>query len=205
MKPWYRAFIYLITLPWDLLSWPMILLIRLFWGENLHWEQEPTQGSWALTCDLKPDSWPCRSWYARKYKIDGKKTKVENHPDVQDVYGKYRTWGGTTLGPHAIFYAPGRRVKGKWWTIQQHEHRHCEQGEVAMFQGFMYGLPVFIWSMVFGGLLWIMALIMWTLGYVSMTAGFLVAMLRGEEAYRGSAHEEAAYDNDDLYEIRQGK
>lgn len=205
MKPWYRVFLYLVCLPWDLVTWPMILLIRLFWGENLRWEREPTQGSPALTCDLKPYSWAARTWYARKYKINGKKTKVENHPDVQDVYGKYRTWGGTTLGPHAIFYGPGRRVEGKWWAVQQHEHRHVEQGEAAMMQGFMFGLPVFISAMIMSTWLWIMALVMWTLGYVSMTANFFVALLRGEEAYRGSHHEEAAYDNDDLWEIREGK
>lgn len=195
MTPWYRIFIYLICLPWDVLTWPMILAIRLFWGENLRFEKEPTQGGPVLTVDLKPYSWPCRTWYAIKVN----RKKVENRLDVQDTYGKYRTWGGTTLGPHAIFYGPGRRVEGKWWEIQQHEHRHSEQGEAYMFAALMFAAPVFIYSMVYGNQLWIMSLIMWTLGYVSMTANFLVAILRGENPYRGSHHEEAAYDNSNLF------
>lgn len=195
MKPWYRIFIYLFTIAWDVITWPMIVLIWAFWGENLYWEREPTQGSWALTCDLKPYSWASRTWYT--YKVDGK--KIENNPDVQDVYGKFRTWGGTTLGPHAIFYGPGRRVRGKWWAVQQHEHRHCEQGEAAMIASFMYATPVFIHSMIFGNLLWVMALVMHALGYVSMIANFFTAILRGEKAYRGSHHEEGAYDHTELW------
>ncbi len=195
MKPWYRIFIYLFTIVWDVITWPMIVLIWAFWGENLCWEREPTQGNWALTCDLKPYSWASRTGYT--YKVDGE--KIENNKDVQDIYGKFRTWGGTTLGPHAIFYGPGRRVKGKWWGVQQHEHRHCEQGEAAMIASFMYATPVFIHSMIYGNLLWVMALVMWTLGYVSMTANFFTAMLRGEKAYRGSHHEEGAYDHTELF------
>jgi hypothetical protein len=38
-----------------------------------------------------------------------------------------------------------------------------------------------------------------------MAANFIVALLRGEKGYRGSHHEEAAYDNDELYENREGK
>ena len=68
-----------------------------------------------------------------------------------------------------------------------------------MLQAFMFALPVFIHSMIFGNLLWVMALVMWALGYVSMTANFFIAMLRGEQAYRGSHHEEGAYDHAELW------
>ena len=200
---WYQYFIYLFTLSWDVITWFLIFCIWLFWGTNLSWEREPTQGSWCLTCDLKPYSWPSRTWYAQKYRINGKKTKLENRKDLQDIYGRFRTWGGTTLGPHAIFYGPGVRRPGKWWTTQQHEHRHSEQGEVAMMQSFMFAVPVFTHSMIYDNNLWIMALVMWTLGYVSMVAGFFIAIMRGEKGYRGSVHEEGAYDHDDLWEIRQ--
>lgn len=199
---WYQYLIYLFTIPWDLLTWPLIVLIRWFWGENLCWERSPENGSWVLTVDLKPDSWPCRTWYTIKKKVNGKKTKIENRPDVHSVYGKFRTWAGTTLGPHAIFYGPGRRVKGKWWATQFHEHIHSEQGESAMVRAFLFALPVFIHSMIYGNNLWIMALVMWTLGYVSMISGFFVAFLRSEPGYMGSVHEEHAYDSTELFNKR---
>jgi hypothetical protein len=195
MKPWYRFLMYAFTLAWDLITWPLILLMRLFWGENLCWEREPKQGNWALTCDLKKDSWPCRTWYA--YKIRRKKVLI--HPNMKAKFGTYRTWAGTTLGPHAIFYGPGRRSPGIWGPVQEHEHRHCEQGEAGMVASFMYALPVFIYSMMYHNMLWIMALVMWTLGYVSMVANFFVAFLRGENLYEGSHHEEAAYDHGKVF------
>lgn len=200
MKPWYRVFIYLFTIPWDLITWPMILLIHLFWGTGLQWERKPGQGTPCLTTELKPNSWPTRTWYT--YKVKGMKVPI--HPGAQERFGKYRTWAGTTLGPHAIFYGPGRRVPGEWGSVQEHEHTHSEQGEAAMVTSFMYALPVFIHSMIYSNLLWIMALVMWTLGYVSMIANFFVAVLRGEKAYRGSIHEEGAYDRTKLYKLGRG-
>lgn len=195
---WYQYFLYFFTLPWDIVGWLGVLLLRLFWGENLRWECAPENGSWCLTCDLRPDSWPCRTWYTYKVKVNGKKQKIANRPDVHSIYGPYRTWAGTTISPHAIFYGPGRRVEGKWWGTQHHEHIHSEQGEGVMVRGFFFALPVFIHSMIYDNNLWIMALLMWFLSYGSMFANYIVAWLRGEEGYRGSVHEEHAYDGTEL-------
>jgi hypothetical protein len=74
-----------------------------------------------------------------------------------------------------------------------------EQGEAKMMASFMYALPVFIHSMIYGNLLWVMSLVMWALGYVSMIANFFIAFLRGESGYRGSHHEEAAYDHGKVF------
>jgi hypothetical protein len=191
MTPWYRTFIYLFTLPWDLVTWLIICFMRLCWGENLKWERDvDAHGSPVLTCDLKPNSWPARTWYT--YKVGGKKQPV--HPSLQERYGEYRTWGGTTLGPHAIFYGPGRRPDDQWAPIQKHEHIHTEQGEAYMLLSFMYALPFFIYGLVTHSVVvWVMALASWTLGYVFMYTNFLIAILRGEPAYRGSHHEESAY------------
>ncbi len=62
---------YATTSAWDILVIPLILLIHLLWGENLR-----TEGLSVCT-DLKPDSWPRRTWFAK--------------------------WGGITLG-HAIMF-----------------------------------------------------------------------------------------------------
>ena len=192
MTPWYRIFIYMVCFPWDVITWPLICLIRLFWGENLRWERDvDDKGSFCLTVDLKPDSWPTRTWYT--YKVNGQKQLMP--PDLKERYGTYRTWGGTTIGPHAIFYGPGKRPEPDGWSmLQEHENVHSEQGEAYMLLSFMYSLPFFIYGIVtHDKFVWITALVSWTLGYVYMYTNFIIALLRGEPAYRGSHHEEAAY------------
>ena len=64
---------YAVTLSWNVLAVPLVLLIHLMWGEHLHRE------GLAVCTELRPDSWPKRTWYAK--------------------------WGGTTFG-HAIMYGP---------------------------------------------------------------------------------------------------
>lgn len=191
MKPWYRFLLYIPSLPWDLFSWFLICCIRLFWGENLVWERdEKHHGSPVLTCDLKPNSWPARTWYT--YRVNRK--KIPTHPSLQERYGMFRTWGGTTLGPHSIFYGPGRRVTPNWAIIQRHEHVHSHQGEAYMLLSFVAAIPFFVYGLCTQNLVvWVMALVLWTLGYVLIFTNFIVAVLRGDKAYRGSHHEQAAY------------
>lgn len=204
---WYQYFIYLFTLPWDLLTWPAILFIRLFWGQNLCWERAPENGSWCLTVDLKPDSWPARTWYTYKIKKNGKKQKIPNRPDVHDIYGPYRTWAGTVLSPHSIMYGPGRRVPGKWWGVQHHEHIHSEQGEASMLYAFWFTLPPLIYGLVYSLTgLWVMSLILWVLSFIIMVVvNTLTAVLRGEPAYMGSHHEEHAYKSTEVFNQKRGK
>lgn len=191
MTPWYRVFIYFFALPWDLISWSLILCIRLFWGQNLKWERDAeAKGSPCLTVDLKPNSWPARTWYA--VRVDGKKQSI--HPHLQGRYGMYRTWGATTLGPHAIFYGPGHRVGDEWALVQRHEHVHSEQGESYMLSSFVISLPFFIYGLNSATIaVWAMSLVAWSLGYLLMFTAFVIALLRGESAYRGSHTEEGAY------------
>jgi len=178
---WLRRLVtFLVALPNDLLvGWPAILLIRLFWGEHLRWEDE------ALVCQLRKDSWPARSWY--RHKVDG---KYEKRAD-----GSWRTWGATTLG-HAIFYGPGHALRGApehYLRIQRHEHVHVEQCEEAMLRSFLAGVAVAIATHHH-----VLAAAIWTFGYIAMgTCGWAVAWLRGENPYRGSQHEESAYAQED--------
>ena len=173
-EPKRRALLYLVSLPADILwGWPIILLIRLLWGKNFEWESE------ALVCDLRPESWPARTWYTR--------------------------WGGTTLSPHAIFYKDGlRNSPGKPWAgIQVHEHVHVEQGEASCLRSFLVALGTSVLLLTLGHswpALWA-GLILWILGYPLMgIANWGTAWLRGEEPYEGSNHEESAYAQGEIFE-----
>ena len=193
--------LYLMALPWNLtICWPAVLLIRLFWGKNLRWEKDPSKDSgdgYSLWTDLRPGSWPSRSWYT--YKTDGKKTPNPMH--LVEKFGPYRTWGGTTLG-HGGFYGPGQ-VTGEWSRLQEHEHIHVEQYEAAMFRSFFTST---VWLIVVLALghptaAFITWLVMWWGGYLWMgVANWTTAVLRGEPAYRGSHHEESAYAQDDNWQ-----
>ena len=201
---WTHWILYAIALPWDLLvAWPTVLLIRLFWGEDLRWETPAPYDKWkgggggpCLTCRIRRSSFPVtpgtfpKGWYMRKGR-DGR-------PD--------RPWGGTTLG-HGIFYGPnGRGDKGTEWTRTQiHEHVHVEQGEAAMLQGFLVALAagIVLWSLGHPVAGTVMFLTIWTLGYLlNSVGGWLTSLCRGEEAYWGSTHEESARAQTDKLEGR---
>jgi hypothetical protein len=80
--------------------------------------------------------------------------------------------------------------------LEYHEHVHVEQYEVVMF---------FVFVVLFGFVLnsvirkqfseiYLLVLAYWALGgLLGSVSGWVIAILRGEEAYRGSHHEEAAY------------
>jgi hypothetical protein len=205
MMKWTHWILYLICLPWDLfVAWPVVLLIRLFWGEELRWEKPPPYtrehgggGGWVLTCKIRKGSFPVtegtwpKGWYLRTGK-DGKK----------------RSWGGTALG-HGIFYganvnrvvrSAGEHTFVKWLRVQAHEHIHVEQAEVAMLRAFIVGLVSGIVLLALGHPLAALFTFLgiWTAGYLMMgVAGWLTAVLRGEPHYWGSTHEESARAQDD--------
>lgn len=188
MKYLVMIILYLVSLPADLLGMLAVLIVRAAWGENLRFETvEDRNGLPALACDLKPDSWPCRTWYRQK--MGGE--YVTRPEELVDQYGTWITWGGTTLAPHAVFYGPGQAAVDQDYTteVQYHEHVHCEQGEAHMLSSAIVGLTVVVFGPVWLGIL------VWSTGYIFMgLGGWLTAALRGEEAYRGSYHEEAAYE-----------
>ena len=189
MKPKRHIVLYIIALPWNLLvAWPVVLLIRLFWGQGLRWETPPSYdyykgggGGPCLSCQIRPGSWAVtpgifpKGWYFNKR---------TNTP-----------WGGTALG-HAVFYGPNGRSDSKKWTeTQAHEHIHVEQFEVSMLGSFIVGLAVgiLLWALghLFEGGLAFFCI--WQAGYFMMgLSGWVTAWLRGEEMYHGSAHEESA-------------
>lgn len=183
--------LYGICLPWDLVAYLTVLLIRLFWGKGLRWETPPDAkergGGPCLTCQMKEGSLPVRKgtfpvgWYLHDRTTDPP-----------------RPWGGTTLG-HGIFYGPYGRYdddpNNTWTRTQEHEHYHVEQHEAAMVGSFIMGLATFIVLLALGHPVAASALgvSLWASGYLLMGAGgWLTAMLRGEKAYRGSQHEESA-------------
>lgn len=194
---WMHWILYFVCLPWDLLvAWPVVLLVRLFWGKNLHWETPPAYtrengggGGPCLVCQIRDGSFPVtpgrfpKGWYLR-----------DNDPDNP------RPWGGTSLG-HGIFYGPTVRLETQEWTrTQAHENIHTEQDEVAMLRSFIVGLVAGVVLLALGhqlAALWLFSGI-WFSGYLMMgVAGWLTAVLRGEPAYWGSTHEESARAQDD--------
>lgn len=164
---WNRYIPYVWTWPFDVVIWLVWLLLCSLWGENLRWEEG------CLVFNWRSGSWPARTWY--------------------------RPWGGTTLG-HAIFYNWYVKTEPdveNFEPIQVHEHVHVEQYEAWMLASCVIGLVVqltvglahgqWVTGSVLGGIIWF-------LGYAWMgVGGYLTAIVRGEDAYRGSQHEEAAY------------
>lgn len=191
MKTKKHIVLYIICLPWDILAYLVVLLIRLFWGKGLRWETPPyskeTGGGPCLTCQIKDGSLPVRKgrfpvgWYLRDRNADPP-----------------RPWGGTTLG-HGIFYGPNGRFdddpEKSWTGTQEHEHYHVEQHEAAMVASLIVGLVVFVVLLALGHPVAasIVGVGAWASGYLLMaTGGWIAALLRGEPAYRGSQHEESA-------------
>lgn len=106
--------------------------------------------------------------------------------DVPWLPGRY---GAITITPHVILYRKGRRLPSGWSRIQAHEHRHGEQYEAAG----LCSLFIALWAFLGAVECWL-ALGVWVGGpWLYMGAGYAVAWLRGEDPYRGSHNEEAAY------------
>jgi hypothetical protein len=94
-------------------------------------------------------------------------------------------WRAVTLG-HAIIYNWGEIEAGGWKPVQSHEHRHVEQFEVAMLMSFFAALI----SLSSG---FVAFFPIWVSGFLLMVvSSWLVAVIRGENIYSGSMHEEGA-------------
>ena len=184
-RPLRYALVFLWTLPADLIVWLVVFLIWALWGTKLQW----VSGLW---CELKPKSWPARSWY--RYRKNGK--VLPNKFEKREKYGYWLTWGGTTLG-HGGFYGPGRTEgEGIDTKVEYHEHIHVEQFEVAMLTAFIIGAALFahlaitqdwVSGLIGGGAIWIAGF------FLKALSGWVTAWFRGESPYWGSTHEESAY------------
>ena len=176
---------YLWTFPWDIPAWFVVLLIWLFWGTKLQW----LEGLW---CELKPNSWPTRTWYRKRNKNGAAEI---NDVEDQPTLGRWKTWGGTTVG-HRGFFGPSKSGgEGIDTPIEVHEHFHVEQYEAAMLAGLILSGSVFLATFLTGGKpIWVMHIAMWV-GFwaFSYSMSALQAWLRGESGYRGSHLEEGAY------------
>lgn len=171
---------YLVTLPNDLLiCWPAVLIIWAVTGTKLRWENG---GLW---CDIKEGSWAVNAdaflggWY-----LHYKGTPFE------------RSWGGTTLG-HGGWYGPGRSgEEGLDTWVETHEGMHSHQSEVAMLGSLLLSVAGHL-----TGEHWA-ALVIWALGWLTTcAAGWIVAWLRELPVYRGSLHEQQAYDKVQLMKL----
>ena len=185
-KPTRYYMTYLWTNTCDLLTWLSVLFIWLCWGTNLRW----VEGLW---CDLKPNSWPARTWYRKKDK-DGLHISVP--VEHQPTFGRYQTWGGTALGPHGGFYGPGMAGgPGIDTPAEEHEHKHPEQWEVALLVGWLTQL-LFMAALLLKGMepFWILHLTLWTISsWFAYSCSVFQAWLRGENPYRENMYEESVY------------
>ncbi len=151
------------TMPNDAIAWLVVLVTRILFGQNLYW----IDGLWV---ELRKDSWPSRQWGRR--------------------------WNGVTLGHGGIISAGRAGGEGADTRTEKHELVHVEQYESCMLVAFINAAvagaalcAVGHWkaAVVVGLILWMTA---WPVGYL---ATLFQAYLRGEDPYRGSHLEEAAY------------
>ena len=94
-----------------------------------------------------------------------------------------------TIAPHVVFFRTGRHFGQGWSVLQEHEHKHVEQYEVAA----LTGSALAALSLV-SGAPWLSVLPMWAVApWLLMLAGYAAAWLHGGDPYRDSINEESAY------------
>lgn len=168
-------FVYLWTGVYDVISWFFLLSAWALWGTKLQWQ-------WGVWFEWKKGSWPVRTWF--------------------------KNWGGTCVG-HGGWLSPGLLGgPGIDTKTEFHEHSHSEQFETVMLLGFLMALSVVarFWIVGYSMALpdWVLVFCIWNLSSpVSVLCAMLVAKLRGEDPYRGSSLEEAAYALADEWKRKQ--
>jgi len=58
-RPWYRGFLYIGTLPTDLVGWLCVAVVRALWGRDLAWQDG------VLFVRLKKDTWFEKRFYQK--------------------------------------------------------------------------------------------------------------------------------------------
>lgn len=156
-------------LPADLLCWIIVIILWLVSGNYIYWNN----GLWV--------------------------TIIRKSVLGRTIFHRY---GGGTLGHGGWLSAD--LIGGKLIDtgVEYHEHIHVEQFEVVVTMVLMV-LSVIGGVCVYLGCfsqVWYWLLGIWVLsGGIGLVSGFLVAYLRGEDVYMGSAHEESAYSQEDQY------
>ena len=152
-----KIFNYLFSFPADCVGWLTVLFLWACWGTKLRWQYG------CLTCELKPGSWPMRTWY--------------------------KGWAATCLG-HAMFFAPKIQFgPGADTPTEVHELHHVRQTEAAMLGSFVVGLV----ALLGGCNLWVALAIWATGSLLMMLSSGVSAVLNGDHFYWGAHHEVAAY------------
>jgi hypothetical protein len=180
-KPWFYFLAWIPTLPLDAVTFLVVLVVRVLWGNRLEWKD----GLWT---ELRPYSWPSRTWY--RYK--GKDGYQRNPEELRGFLGEWQTWGGTCLG-HGGFFGPGRSGgPGIDTPVEFHENIHVEQAEISMMTAFLAAVLILIGSQFLP--IWFACFLGWVSGAIlKAVSGWLVAVLRGGDPYWESMHERAAY------------
>jgi hypothetical protein len=161
-----RFILYVPCIGWDLLVWFFVSILRLLTKGRLAW-QAPPGGH-----DL-PGLWaiiPTKSLLTKAIR-----------------YFK-PFFGAMTLGHGGIIIEDATNGP-KWSEVEDHESIHVEQFEVLCFMTTIF-TAINIWKgadPMWSCGLWIST---WLLFVI---CGTVAAVLRGEDSYRGAAHEEAAY------------
>jgi hypothetical protein len=161
--PWRHWLVYVYCLAGDIICWASVLVLWVFFGDKLVWQN----GLWV---GISKGSFWCR------------------------VVAKGIVGG--TMGHGGWYVLDLMGDDGIDTKLEFHEHVHVEQYEVTQLVNVIIQAGHVIMHIVNGQLesTWLMTLLYWMFGgLVGTAAGWIVAILRGERAYRGSQHEEAAY------------
>lgn len=104
-----------------------------------------------------------------------------------------RTWGSQYLG---VCLGHGGFISYPAEVVLEHELVHLEQHEGAMLKSLIHASVTATICAIFCSyqIATILFVAIWFTGYILyLVSGWLVALLRGEDSYEGSSHEEAAY------------
>lgn len=202
MKHFKRFFVFYASALVDLtIAFPMVLLVRAFWGRDLRWARG------VLSCELRPESWALGGkvdpstgllrgrfplWWPKGWYLYNRRAAVAHDE-------KPRSWGGTSIG-HGQIFGPGNRGSlEEPSSVEVHEDHHTAQAEAAQMGACLLAHLFFIvataWGHWLAGLIFLFAV--WGLGgnVLNACGGWLVAVLNEhpDGFYRGSAHEIGAY------------
>ena len=207
-----RLIVHLCGLGWDLVvAWPMVLLVRLLWGEGLRWEEG------VLKCAMKLNSFPVTTpftaegwwkWWTKWPRGFYLRNRKKAATGEQAPW----SWRGSSVGNGQIF-GPGRlSPRGELPTrTMVHENHHTIQARAAAISATFWAVT---WAIALACLdqytaAAVMGLAMWILGgNLSISSGGWTHAWLDEHPdgfYQGSAHEVGAYAVGDLWEIERVK
>lgn len=214
MKTFKKLIVYYASLPLDVfLAWPIVLIVRLLWGERLRWKRGVLstvfkEQSWPLGGKIDPASEflsrPGPLWYPKGFYL-------YNYRKAKKGLERPRSWGGTSVG-HSHLYGPGRRNdKGDPTSTEVHEDHHTIQAEAAQIAAALLAHLLLVIELVQRDFITgiVLFILVWFLGgnVLISGSGWLNAVLTSHPKgfYRGSAHELGAYAIGQIYALEKDK